>query len=244
MSRREPVARATPQVSNDTATYPDAGAAAGADLPGRAAEAGEPASVAAEREDALVAAVVKALGETGAHAGSVFLRSRDGRSIVLTASCGASPSLLGGWRLIPVNSPIPVAAAYRSGRTIHLADAGETMRRYPQLAVALPYAFGSASVPVRAGQESLGALAVVWAAPPGGAGLSRAQLRRLRAIANRLGATSPTSGPAEAPSRTTPPRCPSRSRLPPRRPCGSACSTGGSTPGPWSPTTSCARSSG
>ncbi|WP_371494473.1 SpoIIE family protein phosphatase [Kitasatospora sp. NBC_00374] len=189
MSRREPVARATPQVSNDTATYPDAGAAAGADLPGRAAEAGEPASVAAEREDALVAAVVKALGETGAHAGSVFLRSRDGRSIVLTASCGASPSLLGGWRLIPVNSPIPVAAAYRSGRTIHLADAGETMRRYPQLAVALPYAFGSASVPVRAGQESLGALAVVWAAPPGGAGLSRAQLRRLRAIANRLGAT-------------------------------------------------------
>jgi PAS domain-containing protein len=81
-----------------------------------------------------------------------------------------------------------VAAAYRSGRTVHLADAGETMRRYPQLAVALPYAFGSASVPVRAGPQRLGALAVVWAAPPGHPGLSRAQLRRLRAIANRLGA--------------------------------------------------------
>ncbi|MFJ1704871.1 SpoIIE family protein phosphatase [Kitasatospora sp. NPDC088346] len=141
----------------------------------------------AEGEDALVAAVVKAVRETGAHAGSVFLRSRDSRSIVLAATCGSSPSLLGGWRLIPVNSPIPVAAAYRSGRTVHLADAGETMRRYPQLAVALPYAFGSASVPVRAGQERLGALAVVWAAPPGHAGLSRAQLRHLRAIAGRLG---------------------------------------------------------
>ncbi|MFF2747122.1 SpoIIE family protein phosphatase [Kitasatospora sp. NPDC058048] len=133
-------------------------------------------------------AVVRAIEETAAHAGSVFLRSRDGRSIVLAATCGAPPSLLGGWRLIPVNSPIPVAVAHRSGRTVHLAGADETMRRYPQLAVALPYAFGSASVPVRAGQESLGALAVVWPAPPGHAGLSRAQLRHLRAIANRLGA--------------------------------------------------------
>ncbi|MEV4611557.1 SpoIIE family protein phosphatase [Kitasatospora sp. NPDC049258] len=152
-----------------------------------ATAAGEAAGVTAEREDALVGAVVKAVGATGAHAGSVFLRSRDGRSIVLAATCGASPSLLGGWRLIPVNSPIPVAAAYRSGRTVHLADAGETMRRYPQLAVALPYAFGSASVPVRAGPERLGALAVVWTAPPGCVGLSRAQLRHLRAIAGRLG---------------------------------------------------------
>ncbi|GAA0673908.1 SpoIIE family protein phosphatase [Kitasatospora atroaurantiaca] len=188
MSRHEPVKRTRPPVGNDAATDPDATAATGAGRPGRAAEAGEADSVTAEREDALVAAVVKAIRETGAHVGSVFLRSQDSRSIVLAATCGASPSLLGGWRLIPVNSPIPVAAAYRSGRTVHLADAGETMRRYPQLAVALPYAFGSASVPVRAGQESLGALAVVWSAPPGHAGLSRAQLRHLRAIANRLGA--------------------------------------------------------
>ncbi|MEV8094529.1 SpoIIE family protein phosphatase [Kitasatospora sp. NPDC085879] len=142
----------------------------------------------AEHEDALVAAVVKAVRETGGHVGSVFLRSRDNRSIVLAATCGASPALLGGWRLVPVNSPIPVAAAYRSGRTVHLADADETMRRYPQLAMALPYAFGSASVPVRAGRESLGAMAVVWSAPPGHSGLSRVQLRHLRAIANRLGA--------------------------------------------------------
>ncbi|MFI6444584.1 SpoIIE family protein phosphatase [Kitasatospora sp. NPDC050543] len=187
MNRHDPVERAGPHLGHDPATYPDTGAA-GADRPGRAAEAAEADSVTAEREDALVAAVVKAVGETGGHAGSVFLRSRDSRSIVLAATCGASPSLLGGWRLIPVNSPIPVAAAYRSARTVHLADADETMRRYPQLAVALPYAFGSASVPVRAGQESLGALAVVWAAPPGHPGLSRAQLRHLRAIANRLGA--------------------------------------------------------
>ncbi|MFG2911451.1 SpoIIE family protein phosphatase [Kitasatospora sp. NPDC048298] len=188
MSRHEPVDRAAAPVRSDAATYPDTDATADSGRRGRATEAGAAVGTAAEREDALVTAVVKAVEETAAHAGSVFLRSRDGRSIVLAATCGAPPSLLGGWRLIPVNSPIPVAVAYRSGRTVHLADADETMRRYPQLAVALPYAFGSASVPVRAGQESLGALAVVWPAPSGHAGLSRARLRHLRAIANRLGA--------------------------------------------------------
>ncbi|MEU8786656.1 SpoIIE family protein phosphatase [Streptomyces sp. NPDC048637] len=142
----------------------------------------------AERADLLAAAVVEAVEGTSAYAGSVFLRSRDRRSVVLAATCGVPPSLLGGWRLIPVSSPIPVAAAYRSGRTVHLADAEETMRRYPQLAVALPYAFGSCSVPVGAGGETFGSLAIVWAASPGSEGLSRAQRRHVRTIANRLGA--------------------------------------------------------
>ncbi|GHB33497.1 diguanylate cyclase [Streptomyces chryseus] len=141
----------------------------------------------AKREDLLAAAVVQAVEGTGAYAGSVFLRSRDRRSIVLAATCGVPPSLLGGWHLIPVSSPIPVAAAYDSGRTVHLADADETMRRFPQLAVALPYAFGSCSVPVGSGEETFGALAIVWAAAPGGEGLSKTQRRHMRTIANRLG---------------------------------------------------------
>ncbi|MET7919815.1 SpoIIE family protein phosphatase [Streptomyces avermitilis] len=141
----------------------------------------------AEREDLLAAAVVEAVEGTSAYAGSVFLRSRDRRSVVLAATCGVPPSLLGGWHLIPVNSPIPIAAAYSSGLTVHLADAEETMRRYPQLAVALPYAFGSCSVPVGTARETFGSLAIVWAASPGGEGLSKAQRRRLRGVANRLG---------------------------------------------------------
>jgi serine phosphatase RsbU (regulator of sigma subunit)/PAS domain-containing protein len=142
---------------------------------------------AAEREDLLAAAVVEAVQGTSAYAGSIFLRSRDHRSIVLAATCGVPPSLLGGWHLIAVSSRIPVAVAYESGRTVHLANAEETMRRYPQLAMALPYAFGSCSVPVRAGGESFGALAIVWAASPGSEGLSKAQRRHLRTVADRLG---------------------------------------------------------
>ncbi|MGI5401728.1 SpoIIE family protein phosphatase [Streptomyces sp. CA-135486] len=170
----------------------------------------------AEREDLLAAAVVKAVRGTGAYAGSVFLRSRDRRSIVLAATCGVPPSLLGGWRLIPVSSPIPVAAAYGSGRTVHLADADETMRRFPQLAVALPHAFGSCSVPVGVGGETFGALAIVWAAGPGGEGLSKAQRRHVRTIANRLGASlaalrARTGDPVECDPQTVPVETPAPS---------------------------------
>ncbi|MEU3984040.1 SpoIIE family protein phosphatase [Streptomyces sp. NPDC026672] len=170
----------------------------------------------AEREDLLAAAVVEAVEATGAHSGSVFLRSRDRRSIVLAATCGVPPSQLGGWHLIPVSSPIPVAAAYSSGRTIHLRDADETMRRYPQLSVALPYAFGSCSVPVHAGEESFGALAVVWAASPGGEGLSKAQRRHVRTVAKRLGASladlrARTGDPVECAPQTIPVETPAPS---------------------------------
>lgn len=142
---------------------------------------------AAERDDALVDAVLRAVEVSGAHAGSVFLASGDGSTLVLAAAAGMPPSLLGGWRRIPVSSAIPVAEAFRTGRTVHLADAEETVRRFPQLAVALPYPFGSASVPVTAGQETMGAMAVVWACRPDTQGLSKAQRRHLRTTASRLG---------------------------------------------------------
>lgn len=140
-----------------------------------------------ERDDALVSAVVGAVEVTGAHAGSVFLLSGDHHSLLLAAACGTPPSLLGGWRRIPVNSRIPVAEAYRSGRMVHLTDAEETMRRFPQLSVAVPYPFGSASVPVRAGGRTFGTMAVVWTPGPDRTGLSRAQRRQLRSAADRLG---------------------------------------------------------
>ncbi|MET8077752.1 SpoIIE family protein phosphatase [Streptomyces sp. NPDC005303] len=140
-----------------------------------------------ELEDALVRAVVHAVEVTGAHTGSVFLLSGDHRSLVVAASCGTPPSLLSGWRRIPVNSRMPVAEACRSGRMVHLAGAEETMRRFPQLSIALPYPFGSASVPVRAGERTFGAIAVVWTPRPDGTGLSRAQRGQLRSAADRLG---------------------------------------------------------
>ncbi|MEU7306001.1 SpoIIE family protein phosphatase [Streptomyces sp. NPDC007206] len=115
-----------------------------------------------------------------------------------------------------MSTPIPVAAAYSSGRTVYLSGAEETMRRYPQLAVALPYAFGSCSVPVGAGEETFGALAIVWAASPGSEGLSNAQRRHVRTVANRLGASlaalrARTGDPVECGPQTIPAETPAPS---------------------------------
>lgn len=59
-----------------------------------------------------------------------------------------------------------------------MSGAEETTRRFPHLSVALPYAFGSLSIPVPADREPLGSIAVVWAAPPGGRALSPARRAR------------------------------------------------------------------
>ncbi|WAZ25661.1 SpoIIE family protein phosphatase [Streptomyces cinnabarinus] len=163
---------------------------------------------AAERDDALVDAVLRAVEVSGAHAASVFLVSADGSALVLAAAAGMPPSLLGGWRRIAVNSPIPVAEAFRVGRTVHLTDAEATVRRFPQLAIAVPYPFGSASVPVAAGRDVLGALAVVWAAQSGGQGLSKAQRRHLRTTAGRLGTALARLGAGDADAGSGTPQAP------------------------------------
>ena len=118
------------------------------------------------------------------------------------------------------------------GGTVHLADADETMRRFPQLAVALPYAFGSCLRAGERGWRDLRGAGVVWAA---GTGQRRAVQGRsaARCAPSPTGSAppSPPCAPVPAiPSSATRRRFPSRSRLPRLRPYGSACSTGTSSP--------------
>ncbi|MGC0423296.1 SpoIIE family protein phosphatase [Embleya sp. AB8] len=127
-----------------------------------------------------------AVRATGAHAGVVYLRSPDRRSLVLAKVAGLAVSLLGPWSRVPVTGALPAPEAYRTGRTVFVADDGDAMRRFPQLALGTPYAYASASAPVRAGAEVFGAMSLIWPASPG-PGLPGARRRRLRAAALRLG---------------------------------------------------------
>jgi serine phosphatase RsbU (regulator of sigma subunit)/PAS domain-containing protein len=123
---------------------------------------------------------------TGAYAGVVYLRSPDRRSLVLAKVAGLALSLLGPWSRVPVTGALPAPEAYRTGRTVFLADDGDTMRRFPQLALGMPYAYASASAPVRAGSETFGVVCVMWPASPG-RGLPPSRRRGLRAATQRLG---------------------------------------------------------
>ncbi|MQS15811.1 SpoIIE family protein phosphatase [Streptomyces kaniharaensis] len=135
--------------------------------------------------DTLLASCVRAvLGSTGAYGAMVYLRSRDRRSLVLCTIAGVPLSIMSPFRRVAAAGPLPVAVTFRTGRTITLADTEDTMRRFPQLAVGMPYDFASAYVPVTAGEERLGVLSVLWVASDDGVPVGAP--RRLRSAAERL----------------------------------------------------------
>ncbi|MEV6978966.1 SpoIIE family protein phosphatase [Kitasatospora sp. NPDC093806] len=154
--------------------------------PGRKAEETAEERAARERDTLLTSAVRTVLGGTDAYGATVYLRSRDGRSLVLCAIAGVPLSILSPFRRIAAAGPLPVAVSYRTGRTVLLSDPEDTMRRFPQLAVGLPYDFASACVPVRAGEETYGVLGVLW--PASADGVPEGARRHLRTVAARLAA--------------------------------------------------------
>lgn len=157
---------------------------AGTAEPGR--RGGAAAAAARDGGDLLAEAVERTLRGTGAYGAMVYLRSRDGRSLVLSTVAGVPVAALEPFRRVSVQGALPGPLAYRSRRTVHLSGAEETMRRFPQLLMGLPYAFASAYAPVLDGEEVYGVLCALW--PATGAGVPTSARRYLRQTARRLGA--------------------------------------------------------
>ncbi|MFJ2775156.1 MULTISPECIES: SpoIIE family protein phosphatase [unclassified Kitasatospora] len=152
----------------------------------RPGESGAADGTADERDELLATAVRTVLGSTDAYGAMVYLRSRDRRSLTLCTLAGVPLSVISPFRRVAAAGPLPVAVSFRTGHTVVLADTEDTMRRFPQLAVGMPYDFASAFVPVRAGPETYGVLNVLWAASADG--VPDGARRQLRAVADRLGA--------------------------------------------------------
>lgn len=140
-------------------------------LGGRSRGGGEGRSRAGDAgriEDALTAPLTEAVRDLGGYGGLVYLRSHDRRSLVLAMVTGVPRSLLRAWWRVPVGGALPMAEAYRHGETLWLPDERVTMVRFPHFTAGLPYSFGSAHRPVRAGGEVVGVLVVLRSAarPP------------------------------------------------------------------------------
>ncbi|SEL16445.1 SpoIIE family protein phosphatase [Streptacidiphilus jiangxiensis] len=136
-------------------------------------------------DDLQAGAVEDALTGAGAYGAMVYLRSRDRRSLMLSTVAGLPVGALEPFRRVAVQGALPGPLAYRSGRTVHLAGAEDSLRRFPQLLVGLPYAFASAYVPVTGADETYGVLCALWPATPDG--VPAAARRHLRRTARRLG---------------------------------------------------------
>ncbi|MFI2205049.1 SpoIIE family protein phosphatase [Streptomyces sp. NPDC020192] len=102
-----------------------------------------------------------ALGAAGGQVAGVYLRSGTPGLLRLAVLSGLPGPLFRPWWRLHVGRPFPVADAYRLGVRVVLANAAETVRRYPQFAAGLPFPFGSLHVPVPGGGEPLGVLTVL-----------------------------------------------------------------------------------
>jgi serine phosphatase RsbU (regulator of sigma subunit)/PAS domain-containing protein len=115
-------------------------------------------------ENALTTPLVEAVRDLDGYGGLVYLRSPDRRSLVLAMVTGVPRSLLKSWWRVPVGGALPMAEAYRRDETLWLPDERATMVRFPHFTAGLPYSFGSAYQPVRAGDEAVGVLVVLRSA--------------------------------------------------------------------------------
>ncbi len=150
----------------------------GAEEADRAA-AGQPAAL-------LIDACVEAVAAAGGRAGGVYLRAGTPGLLRLSALAGLPGPLFRPWWEVHADRPFPVSDAYRLGVRVVLANATDTMRRYPQFAAGLPFPFGSLHVPVGSPAQVLGVLTVLRPAVSDSAEVM-AELDRLTAIAGDLG---------------------------------------------------------
>ncbi|MFC4607542.1 SpoIIE family protein phosphatase [Streptomyces maoxianensis] len=146
----------------------------------------------------LAQAAVSGIESVGGYAGGVYLRSRTQGLLRLAVLAGLPSALFRPWWRMHVNRPFPVAEAHRSGQAVHLSDAEEAMRRFPQLMAGLPYPFGSLYAPVFSGREKYGVLYVLRRATPGEP-VSQSDRRRLTTDARRLGGALAELGAAGGP---------------------------------------------
>ncbi|MCR8575206.1 SpoIIE family protein phosphatase [Streptomyces sp. Isolate_219] len=161
-------------------------------------------------DDPVGRALLRAMQETGASAGGVYVLAADAPVLQLTVMSGVPAPFLAPWDRVALAAPIPVAVATREQRLVWVGGQQQMARDFPRTAVAVPYDFSLAAAPVSGPAGSRGALLLLW--PAGHAPrLSAEERGAVEAACGRLAALLAKlprpdgSGPAEAPRVRTPP---------------------------------------
>lgn len=124
-------------------------------------------------------------GRLGAYIGGVYLLSGDGQLLELVMTLGAARQFTRPWQHVGPAAPIPVADAVRDGRVVWVGGADEMARRYPRVAVTMPYAFCLGAAPLVARRTTYGAVFLFWPASHPAA-LAPTEHDRLLALAAEL----------------------------------------------------------
>lgn len=164
----------------------------------------EAAEAVAGRGLEVAAQILRSVPDTlGAHSGGLYLLSEDQQVLELVMTFGAVRQFTRPWQHIGMSAPIPVVEAVRSGQAVWVGGAEEMARRYPRVAVAMPYAFGLAAAPLVTRRTTYGAVFGIWpAAHP--AELSPRERDLLDALALRLAELLAEAARAGRPIRPSP----------------------------------------
>ncbi|MGW1597947.1 SpoIIE family protein phosphatase [Streptomyces sp. NPDC002343] len=130
-------------------------------------------------------ALVSMMHEVHAHSGAVYLLPSDEPVLRMAVHAGMPRAFAAPWERVGLSAPLPVADAVRERRLVWVGGEEEMARRYPRIAVVLPYPFALAALPVATERRVYGAVFVTW---PGGhpPELSDAERGRLRSACERL----------------------------------------------------------
>ncbi|MGF1429509.1 SpoIIE family protein phosphatase [Kitasatospora sp. LaBMicrA B282] len=135
---------------------------------------------------AVVEVLQRAPGLVGAHMGGLYLLGAGGEVLELALTLGAARQFTRGWQHVGVAAAIPVADAVRTGELVWVGGGEAMARRYPRVAVAMPYAFCLAALPVTVAGATVGVVFLLWpAAHP--AELPPAERQGLERLAEELG---------------------------------------------------------
>ncbi|WP_329576956.1 SpoIIE family protein phosphatase [Kitasatospora sp. NBC_01250] len=124
--------------------------------------AGEPGTDA--EFEVLARRLAAGVGGLGAHVGGLYLLNEDGGVLELTLLMGMPREFVAPWEGVAPAAPIPVAEAVREQRLVWVGGEAQMARRYPRIALAMPYAFCLAALPLTVAGSSYGSLFVAWPA--------------------------------------------------------------------------------
>ncbi|MGW4298673.1 SpoIIE family protein phosphatase [Streptomyces sp. NPDC004376] len=122
-----------------------------------------PASVSpAAGRPLLSVALASMMEDVGAHSGAVYLLRPDAPVMEMAVMAGLPRAFAAPWERVGLSAQIPVALAARERRLVWVGGAEEMARRFPRIAVVLPYPFALAAVPLATAERVLGVVFVTW----------------------------------------------------------------------------------
>ncbi|RKN04396.1 GAF domain-containing SpoIIE family protein phosphatase [Streptomyces radicis] len=103
----------------------------------------------------------QAVSESGAYGGAIFLLPPGERTLWLAVITGLPREFTAPWARIWLDADIPTARCLRERHLLWTA-VGDLARHYPESAVAAPYAFALADLPLIRGDETWGVLLLLF----------------------------------------------------------------------------------